>query len=883
VHYRFKFIFLVIVLAFGFWMIDIYLDSIMLSEYSFLELLKMHFSGSEAIFFSLLLMSLILAASAILKVMERGKKAELNLQKSKKREQTILETSGEGFWLIDNEAVTVDVNDSMCSMMKMERNDIIGKKVTDFLDSENTKILMEQMQMRLQGQKGSYEGTFSRPDGTSVPCIINCSLLFDDEGQKIGSFAMINDITERKQIEEALREGENKHRNIIENSSFGIGTYNESGQCIVANAALAKIAGATVGQMLSQNFYTLKSWQKSGLLDAAKKSLETGEKHRRTVYVVTTFGKELWLDGVFIPYYERGAKFLMFLSEDITDRKLAEQELLKAHDELEKRINERTADLKKANEELQAEIANHKKTEENLIENEKRFRAAATTTADLIWEGDVRENTLKWHGDIDSILGYDDGEFPHTIADHMDSIHPDDRDILIKAVEHAVETGEDFFAEYRIKCKDGDYRFWDERGKAIGFENGRAVKWVGSVTDITERKLSENLLVESEEKFKKMSQEFHFLFDAIPDSLIVLSPEMKIIWSNKAFDDSIGRKTAKYYGQHCYSLCCSLSSPCNNCPVIKSFESGAEENSQVLNRDGRVLDKRAFPMFDDSGKIIKVISVSRDITARVKMEEEAKLVQSRLIHANKMTSLGTLVSGVAHEINNPNSYIMSNAQVFTEIWNDTIEVLKKNNGHEKEFRLGGIPFTELIDIAPKLLEGISDGSDRISRIVAGLKNFSRPDSANLDETVEINSVILSSKSMIESEIKRCTDKFTVYYDESLPSVKGNVQQIEQVFINLIMNALQSLPDRKHGISISSSFIEKTGEVVIEVRDDGIGMHKDMLDLITEPFFTTRINEGGTGLGLSISYAIIRDHGGSLLFESEEGRGTTVKVTLPASG
>jgi PAS domain S-box-containing protein len=794
--------------------------------------------------------------------------------------QASIEKAEEAVFWIDKNARFVDVNQAGCRHLGYDKDELLSLTVFDTdpnIPKEGWPDHWEELK-----EKGSlsFETLHRHKSGRIFPAEVRLNYI--KLADKEYNFAFAQDITERKQSEDVLKEAEIKYRNIIENASFGISTYSESGQCIVANEALADIIGATVEEVLSQNFYRIKSWQQSGMLDAAKKSLETMEKERRTVHIVTTFGKEIWLDCVFLPYYESDKKFMMFLAEDVTLQKEAEEELHRAKNELELKVQERTRDLKKANEELLIEIENHKETEKNLIENEKRFRAAATTTADLIWEGDVRVDILRWHGDIDTILGYEQNEFPRTVSGHMDNIHPDDRDNFTKAVEKAIETGEDFYEEYRMKCKNGDYRYWDERGRAIGFENGSAVKWVGSVTDITERRLSLELLKKSEDKFKKLSNEFNTLLDAIPDSLVLLSPDLKILWSNRAFESQLANECSECKGNHCYQICCDRTSPCENCPVIKSFRSGKEESTHVMASDGKILDKRAFPMLDKSGNVINVIEVSRDITARVRMEEEARLVQSRLIHANKMTSLGTLVSGVAHEINNPNSFIMSNAQVFSEIWNDAVKILKENHNGKNNIVLGGIPFDELIQLAPRLLGGINDGSVRINKIIQSLKNFARPDKSSLDGKVDIKNVIMSSRTILDNHINKFTNNFHLDIETNIPVIKGSSQQIEQVIINLIMNALQALNDREAEILISASFDKAHNDVVIKVKDEGRGMSDDIIQSVTKPFFTTRIEDGGTGLGLSISYAIIKDHNGILGFESESGLGTTVTVSLPAN-
>lgn len=562
------------------------------------------------------------------------------------------------------------------------------------------------------------------------------------------------------------------------------------------------------------------------------------------------------------------------------ERRKSEDVLFRANTELEMRVRDRTLELEKANEDMRKQIAKLGITQNALQVSEKRFRTAAACTADLIWEGDIRTDSLHWFGDIDGMLGYEVGGFPRTISGHMDNIHHDDMDNVNKAVRKSLESGKYFHAEYRIRCKDGTYRYWYESGKPIEFEERKAVKWVGSVTDITGRKQAEFERIESEGRYKNLSQEFNALLDAIPDNLILLSPDLKILWANKAFASHVGKKTSGITGQHCYNLCCRIDTPCRNCPVIVSFKSGKEETTRVMNSQGRIFNKRAFPIKDKSGEIKNVIEVTRDITAKVHMEEEAKLVQSRLIHTNKMTSLGTLVSGVAHEINNPNSFILNNTQVFAEIWEDAVKVLSDHYRRDKELHLAGIPFPEIKKIAPKLIYGINDGSLRIKHIVDNLRNFARPDKARMDGKVDVNTVIMTSTSILESQIEKFTNNYQVKCEDDLPQVKGSAQQIEQVVINLIMNALQSLPDKEAGVSVYTKHNKRGNRVEIKVADEGCGIDRNLIDRVTEPFFTTRFDTGGTGLGLSISDTIIREHNGSLVIKSKEGTGTVVTLKLP---
>lgn len=274
------------------------------------------------------------------------------------------------------------------------------------------------------------------------------------------------------------------------------------------------------------------------------------------------------------------------------------------------------------------------------------------------------------------------------------------------------------------------------------------------------------------------------------------------------------------------------------------------------------------------------IAVIRDISERRRLEDEAKRIQARLIHANKMTSLGTLVSGVAHEINNPNSFIMSNAQLFNEIWKDIFHVLEEHYRREGDFAIGNMSFQDLQAHVPKLLNSIHKGTERIKNIVENLTGFARTDTGALQEEVDVDRVVENAVFILDAGIRKYTGRFHVVCADHVPCVKGSSRQLEQVVINLLMNSLQALDDVERGVWISTLHDGIAGEVIIEVKDEGCGIPADVLDRITEPFFTTRLDKGGTGLGLSISYAIIKEHKGSMEFRSAPGRGTTACVRLP---
>jgi polar amino acid transport system substrate-binding protein len=250
------------------------------------------------------------------------------------------------------------------------------------------------------------------------------------------------------------------------------------------------------------------------------------------------------------------------------------------------------------------------------------------------------------------------------------------------------------------------------------------------------------------------------------------------------------------------------------------------------------------------------------------------------MQASKMVALGTLVSGVAHEVNNPNNFIMLNTPILKEAWDNAMPILEKYYEENGDFILGGMKYTDMRENIPSLFSGISDGAERIKHIVDELKNYVRDRSADLTQSVDINEVIKSSVSLLSNMIKNSTNHFSIEYDNKVPSIRGNFQRLEQVMINLVQNACQALPDSQKGIFISARFDKERSNITVSVRDEGSGIHSETLDHITDPFFTTKYDSGGVGLGLSISSKIIEEHGGTLNFKSEIGAGTTVEIKLP---
>ena len=397
-------------------------------------------------------------------------------------------------------------------------------------------------------------------------------------------------------------------------------------------------------------------------------------------------------------------------------------------------------------------------------------------------------------------------------------------------------------------------------------------------TEITERVRAEEALRESEEKYRT-------ILHSIEEGYYEVDLAGNLTFFNDSLRRHLGYSKDELEGMNNRQFMSAETAErvyetFNS--VLKTGEPAKAFDWEMIAKDGtkKFVELSVTLMRDSEGQPIGFRGVARDITERKNAEEQAKIHQQQLMQASKMVALGTLVSGVAHEVNNPNNFIMLNSPILKEAWDNAMPILEKYYEDNGDFILGGMKYTEMRENIPSLFSGISDGAKRIKQIVDDLKNYVRDNTADLDQTVDINEVLKSAVSLLSNMIKKSTNRFSIEYGNNLPLLRGNFQRLEQVMINLIQNACQALPDTQKGIFISVESIKEKSSIVTKVRDEGMGIPAETLLNITDPFFTTKHESGGVGLGLSISSKIVEEHGGTLKFESEIGSGTTVEITLP---
>ena len=397
--------------------------------------------------------------------------------------------------------------------------------------------------------------------------------------------------------------------------------------------------------------------------------------------------------------------------------------------------------------------------------------------------------------------------------------------------------------------------------------------------EIEEKHRTERILQESEDRF-------HQIFDQNEDAIILISPvDYSIVDANPAAEHLFNKNRESLISGGFFHLCRpTVSNQLESAitEIISGEPLGLIENFECLmpEDESRILSFRGKMITLQEQKV--VLTSFRDITDRVKLEKESQKIQERLIHANRMTSLGMLVSSVTHEINNPNNFILINAGLIKSAWPDLEHYLEERFSSGGDFLVGPIPWSEARQLLPDAFNSIEEGAHRIDTIIDNLKEYGRRDRFGMKALVNINEVTRLSASILNHHISRMTSRFCIDMADNLPTVKGSALQLEQVVINLIQNALQSLPDQRCKVQVTTGYDAESNEVFFRITDEGKGIPKELSSKIMEPFFTTRLEQGGTGLGLSICSAIVKDHGGTLKFSSNDDCGTTFTVRLPAT-
>ncbi len=500
---------------------------------------------------------------------------------------------------------------------------------------------------------------------------------------------------------------------------------------------------------------------------------------------------------------------------------------------------------------------------------ELRQRLVAEVSSDLVYEWDVVEDTLEWFGDVDAALGFSADEIPRTIEGWVSRIHPDDLAQMADAVEHHRKSTEPIFYVYRIQAKDGSWRWWEDRGTPVLDDTGRPTRWVGACTDITDRKEAEEELRESEERLELILQASElatWTWDLQTDEAVI----------NERWAEMLGCTLEELEPHN--TLLNRLVHPEDNQRVEEALEAHLEGRTPMHQVEYRMQSKSGDWVWcmgsgkvlsrAEDGKPLRAAGVVLDITPRIRAEEEKARLQAQLLQAQKMESLGVLAGGIAHDFNNMLTGMLGGAELALMDIGDEASVRE----HLEHVRTTA---QQAADLCRQLLAYSGKG-----RFVV--------------EPIDMTSVVEEMTHLLEVSVsKKAVLRFDLARD--LPRVEADVSQLRQIVLNLVINASEALEKRSGTILIATGAMDCDEKYLsetwldenlpsgcytfLEVSDTGLGMDQETKTRVFDPFFSTKF--AGRGLGLAATLGIVRGHHGAIKVYSEEGRGTTFKVLLPA--
>ena len=591
---------------------------------------------------------------------EELRRAQQELEASRARYFDLYDLAPVGYLTLSEQGLILEANLTAATLLGVARDALVKQPLSRFILPEDQDIYYRHRKQLFEtGAPQVCELRMVSADAAPFWARLEAARTQGADGVSVCR-AVVSDITERKRAEAALQE------RIKELT------------CLYGISALLELPGISLDEILKRTVLLIPpAWQfpeiTAACIEVAGQSFQTAR-----------FRETPWMQGcVIIANGEPVGQVKVCYLEDrpVTHEGpflTEERYLLNAIAERLGRVVERV------------------RAEEALKESEERFRLAINATKDGLWEWDIQTNQEFFSPRWCEIVGYsfDDPELPHTFNSWASRIHPDDYDRVLSTLSNHLEKGGTYDVDYRHRHKSGEYRWQNSRGQACFDESGKPTKMVGCISDITERKRaaealqkahdelekrvlertadlvlaneqltreieerkqSEETLRQSELRYKKLSQEFDVLLNAISDTLVLLSPEMKVLWTNNGSAYHADAPLAELIGQCCYDLFYGRSAPCEDCPVVRSFHTGKAE-AQVSSRSGRFLDKRAYPI-KDGDQVGSVILLVSDITEKMSLQAEA-------MQANHLASLGELAAGVAHEINNPINGIINYAQIL---------------------------------------------------------------------------------------------------------------------------------------------------------------------------------------------------------------------------
>ena len=644
------------------------------------------------------------------------------------------------------------------------------------------------------------------------------------------------DVTEQLRRERQLQESERRYATLLGNlPGMAYRCRNDENWTMsFVNQGCRELTGWDAGDVMGNTVITYNDIihpdDRELVRDTIQQALERNERFRVRYRIVTAGGLVKWVfeQGVGIARESDGETFIEGLITDISPQ-------------------------------VEAEAA--------LRESEERFRRLAENARDMIYRMRLPEGTYEYVSPAcEDIYGYAPKEFYANSRLVSETVAPDWIPYFDREWKKLVTGAMSPTYEYQILHPQKGLRWVFQRNVLLSDDDGNPVAIEGIVTDITTRKHMEEALRESEHRFRQLAE--HML-EVI--WLTAVIPEPAMLYINRTVETMFGIMREDVYDKPYIWL-----------DMVHEEDRGAVDERmacynqgtcefnmtfRIVHPDGKLrwIEAQFIPIFDANGAMYRSVGICRDITKFVEDEDKRRSLEAQLRHQQKLESIGTLASGVAHEINNPLNIVMNYAQLILDV---SPEQSKAENFAREIF----------------------NESERIAEIVRNLLSFSRYEQRHREQA-DLAATLEATLSLTRSLLRKDHIAIRTDIQPGLPMVVCHRQQIQQVIMNLLTNARDAINQRFTAEDDDKTIVVRLAElpdrhkpwVRLTVEDNGAGIDSAIQDRVFDPFYTSKSRDQGTGLGLSISHGIVAEHGGRLWFESTPGTGTCFYVDIPVDG
>jgi PAS domain S-box-containing protein len=786
-----------------------------------------------------------------------------------------------GVVLSDLHGTIIDLNDALCSLVGYARTELIGRKLTDISHPDDLDDVRARTDSLREGRSGPYVANrrYITRSGDTVYAKVSVSVIHSKAGEPVCGIGFIEDMTEAAAMETALRQSELRYRRVIEDQTDMIVRCLPDGTRTFVNQAYCRYNGAPADQLIGTSFFPLIPEEDRERVRAKYASFSPANP------VLT---EQHWAiaPGGALRWHEWTDRALFDESGTLVEIQAVGRDLTEQHE-----------------------------AQQRLIESEERYRGFFNNLPIAAWENDwtgiMADLRVRGIGSTEALqaaLREDPRRF-FEIGKHSHIIGVNQAALDMAGVE-SVEQFRKWLLDawtpesglrYGLALAPvvfGDRKFITDEFTMIRangepldvlFRVARSPRWGEDwmmfpvAVDIRDRKRIELELVHQDEVGARAEAASHF-------GSWEWNPAEDVVYGSEEFWrllEGHGEGGSRYRPME---ECLALMHPDDHASALETWRSLRDPSSEVkpsviendyrfVRADGSISIARGqtFLHYAANGALTRAFGLLRDITDLKRAEEEAARHRDQLERADKMITLGILVSGIVHEINNPNHTIGLNAPLLRDTWRDAAILLDQLAGTDDTLRIGGMPWKEARVEMAGMLDDIQHASERIRTIVTGLRNFALDHDPGERRRVSLNHVVASSLRLLGKHIAKATKSFTLELAEEEPLVNANASRLEQVVVNLVLNACQALQNEEQAICIETGAEE--ARAFIRVRDEGRGIAAADLANIRTPFFTTKRTEGGTGLGLAVSDRIAGEQGGELTFQSEVGKGTTATLWL----